>query len=117
MNNAPTEPAKLTRIEEAALWGGEGGEGWSVTGAGAGVWSEGGDGGEAVFCWGGAAPGDGTCCWEGAGDGATDSVVYWEGEGEGLVWLVYVFLLFLSARTITTSFSFFRQLFLFPLMK
>ncbi|KAJ7981601.1 hypothetical protein O6P43_000843 [Quillaja saponaria] len=51
----------------------------------------------------------------GAGDGVKS--VEPEGAEAGLVWLVYEELPLLLANTTTASFSFLRQLSLFPLMK
>lgn len=144
--SAPTEQPKLTKIEEAALGGGgsETGDWVGVIGFVTSVPSGGGD---EPTCWtgggvrvepssgegGGDEPsstgeggvdepfsGEGggigvnasdECEDKGEGEGATEG----EGEGGEVVW--FEFLLVLSARTITNSFSFWRQLFLFPLMK
>lgn len=133
--SVPTEQPKLSKIEEAALGGG-GSETGDVVGV-AGFVTSVPSGGAEPTCWrgGGDEPstwegggGDEPFSWEGGSEGANASDVCedngegegdtgTEGEGEGVVAVWFEFLLVLSARTITNSFSFLRQLSLFPLMK
>uniref|UniRef100_A0A7C9CYI9 Uncharacterized protein n=1 Tax=Opuntia streptacantha TaxID=393608 RepID=A0A7C9CYI9_OPUST len=101
---APREPTKLlmANSEGAPLGGG----GDSAEGAGpAAVLVGGGDGAAAGVAGGGA----GVAAGAGAGVG--------EGGGDGGDFVAEEFLLDLSAKTTTTSFSFLRQLSLLPLMK
>lgn len=95
--NAPTEQAKLTKIEEAALGGGG-----SLTGAGVGFVVTVPGVGDGDFCW----VGTGVPTLPTGGDGNTDdSGESPKGEGKAVVvWFVLQFLLLLSASTFTNTF-------------
>ena len=68
---------------------------------------------EAAFGGGGGVSGAGVGGGDASPEGAGDGAISVEFEGEGGV----ASLLLLSAKTITSTFSFLRQLSLFPLMK